>query len=408
MPRRKYNNLRQQMQDRLDAAAAAHAAGNETEYRIQMDKANALRPQVEQLQRDIDTIDAFGDPTGGGVPGGTQDLDTAQNLVSRILNQERVSLVDIRNALGLPSVSNSVLVSTATAAPTAAGAVIRGGDRPMTDMMARANEVNLEGVHSILEPYVRTEAVGAAGKLTDVAGKARASTDPEFGNVKLSAYEASVTLYVDKNLARISPAAYLAKVLQLAERAWRKKVNSLMIKGDGQASPEMHGILNAKDVSGNSMVRTVDISALSETTISEIVFAYGGNEDLGVNGELHLTKEDLRDLGKIRGAYDKKKVYEIIPTPGTSGGVIRDGGMSVPYFINSNLTPISKAADGDDVMFYGDPFNYELGRHGDLTIVIDGSYKAAERMHTILADGVVSGNVTVEGGFIVAKYKAAE
>ena len=43
----------------------------------------------------------------------------------------------------------------------------------------------------------------------------------------------------------------------------------------------------------------------------------------------------------------------------------------------------------------------------DFNIHIDKSYKTAERMHTILGDVFVGGNVVVDKGFVIAKLKSS-
>ncbi len=90
--RRKYNNMRQQMQGYIDAANAALAAGNQEEYRKQMDKANALKPELEQLQADLATMDAFGAPPAGGAGGGLPQNEAIQNLVDTLLNRQSVHI----------------------------------------------------------------------------------------------------------------------------------------------------------------------------------------------------------------------------------------------------------------------------------------------------------------------------
>ena len=64
-----------------------------------------------------------------------------------------------------------------------------------------------------LEPYVISQTEASAGAVKTNAGKARPeSTDPVFGMAKISPYEISVTNYVDRNISRLSPANYYAKV----------------------------------------------------------------------------------------------------------------------------------------------------------------------------------------------------
>ena len=86
-------------------------------------------------------------------------------------------------------------------------------------------------------------------------------------------------------------------------------------------------------------------------------------------------------------------------------GVIDDSGSTTPYGIMKDLTALSTATAGSaaiPTMIYGDPANYMLGLFGGFTIRIDESYKAAERLNTILGDVFVGGNVVVDKGFVIA------
>ena len=58
-------------------------------------------------------------------------------------------------------------------------------------------------------------------------------------------------------------------------------------------------------------------------------------------------------------------------------------------------------------MLYGDPQNYELGLFGPMTVRVDESVKAVERMLTILGDAMVGGNLIRHHGFSVLKKKIA-
>ena len=65
-------------------------------------------------------------------------------------------------------------------------------------------------------------------------------------------------------------------------------------------------------------------------------------------------------------------------------------------------TATASASAVTPTMIYGDPANYLLGLFGGFTIRIDSSYKAAERLDTILGDVMVGGNVIVDKGFVIA------
>ena len=108
-------------------------------------------------------------------------------------------------------------------------------------------------------------------------------------------------------------------------------------------------------------------------------------------------------MGKLRNG-DKQKIFRMNRITANEG-VIDDSGSTTPYGIMRDLTPLSESvAGGADIqtMLYGDPTNYLLGLFGGYTIRVDESYKAGERLTTILGDLMVGGNLVVDKGFVVA------
>lgn len=137
-----------------------------------------------------------------------------------------------------------------------------------------------------------------------------------------------------------------------------------------------------------------------------LVFAYGGEEELGANAGLYLNKADLQAIGKLRGTNEKQRLFKIQNTPGNANtGTITDGGLFVPYTLASALTALSGSKAGSaaiQTMLYGDPKNFELALFGGFTVRLDESYKAGERLNTILGDAMVGGNLVADKGFVVA------
>ena len=152
---------------------------------------------------------------------------------------------------------------------------------------------------------------------------------------------------------------------------------------------------------------------IDEKTLRKIVMSYGGDETIGAHARLYLTKEDLMAFGDVRGS-DKKAVYEITPnTDNPNTGIIKDGGLSVPYTINSGLNslagatqPASSAAD-KPTMLYGDPMNYELGLFGDYTIEVSRDYKFGEGLLAIMGEVLAGGNLVKHHGFLVCMLPKA-
>ena len=65
-------------------------------------------------------------------------------------------------------------------------------------------------------------------------------------------------------------------------------------------------------------------------------------------------------------------------------------------------TATASASAAIQTMIYGNPLNYELGLFSDFTVRVDESYKAQERLLTILGDVMVGGNLVVDKGVVVA------
>ena len=134
--------------------------------------------------------------------------------------------------------------------------------------------------------------------------------------------------------------------------------------------------------------------ARSGCSVTLLYFAYGSDVAIGANARLLLTKKNLKTFGALRGTNEKRRLLDIVPdmaNPNT--GIIRDGGVVIPYTIASDVT--------DQKLLYGDPANYLLGLFGGYTIRVDESVKAVERMYAILGDVMVGGNLVVDKGFVV-------
>ena len=312
---------------------------------------------------------------------------------------------EVLDAFGV-KISNATTLATGTLVePTRVDTTIRDGLATVSSIIDQVTVQDLTGCQAIFEPILTAEMDAQSGKVKTLAGSTRTHSDPAFSAAKIAPYEVNVTTYVDRNLSRLTPVAYEEKIRSLAMRALRRKVASLIYNGDGQPSPDLYGIKTAKDVAGNALFKTVNVSAIAVGFLDDLVFAYGSDEEVGGNARLFLSKADLQAIGKLRNS-DGDKYYKIVPDPANANiGRIIDDGLIVPYTIGSALTALSQSTAGStavQTMVYGDPTNYLLGLFGPYSIRIDESVKAVERMNTILGDVFVGGNLVVNDGFIVA------
>lgn len=302
----------------------------------------------------------------------------------------QISAAEVRRMFNSTTVATGTIVQ-----PTGAGTNIHDPvGNQVSSIIDQVTVQDLTGMGAYQEPYVKAEMEAQSQKVETAAGTARTATDPTFGIAELRPREVNVTSFVDRNIARLSPADYYAKVMAMAMRAMRRAIAKMIITGDGEGSPAMFGITNAKNKASENIFAEETITAIDATTLDQLYFAYGSDVAIGANARLLLTKKNLKAFGALRGTNEKRRLLDIVPdmaNPNT--GIIRDGGVVIPYTISADVT--------DGKLLYGDPANYLLGLFGAYSIRVDESVKAVERMYAILGDVMVGGNLVVDKGFVV-------
>ena len=377
----------------LQQAEAALEADNRTEYQSLMEQITNLNGEIQQVQALV--AEQERQMLAAPAPTGSEAMDMIQERTAALQRGDHVTFTanEVRRAL-----SNQTTLATGTIVqPTGSGAEIRDPvGNVVPSIVDRVRVVDMTGMGSFMEPYVITELDAKGGKVEESAGTARAaSTDPTFGVAEIKPYELSVTSYVDRNIARLSPASYYDKIFGMAMRALRRKLAELIVNGDDPGTPTFFGITNAKNkAAANIFAEAALGSAIDVNTLDTLYFAYGSDEAMGAGARLLLTKASLKALGQLRGANEKRRLLTITPEPtNPNSGTIVDGGLVLPY-------DLVKAV-GDTKLLYGDPMNFEVGLFGDYTIRVDESVKAVERMYAILGDAFVGGNLVVDKGFVV-------
>lgn len=377
----------------LQQAEDALKADNKTEYQSLMEQITNLNSEIQQVQDLVAEQDR--QMLTAPAPTGSEAMDMIQERAAALQRGDDVTFTanEVRRAL-----NNQTTLATGTIVqPTGAGAEIRDPvGNVVPSIVDRVRVVDMTGMGSFMEPYVITELDAKGGKVEETAGTARAtSTDPTFGVAEIKPYELSVTSYVDRNIARLSPANYYNKIFGMAMRALRRKLADLIVNGDDPSTPTFFGITNAKNKAASNIFAEAALgSAIDVNTLDTLYFAYGSDEAMGAGARLLLTKTSLKALGQLRGTNEKRRLLTITPDPtNPNSGTIVDGGLVLPY-------DLVKAV-GDTKLLYGDPMNFEVGLFGDYTIRVDESVKAVERMYAILGDAFVGGNLVVDKGFVV-------
>ena len=234
--------------------------------------------------------------------------------------------------------------------------------------------VDASGMGAYKVAYVDTEA--EAGTQTE--GGEYNADEATYGFVEIKPQTEAIISYISKQARKQTPINYEAKVNESALVALRKRAAKIVTE------KIVASTLNTK-ISG---------VALDEKFLRKVALSYGGDEGVVGAATLFINKADLVTLGDIRGS-DKKAVYEITPdasNPNT--GVIKDGGLSVPYCINGNLTSGTTA--------YGQARNFELALFSNYEINVSEDFAINKGLLTIVGDVELGGNVVAKGGFVVA------
>jgi HK97 family phage major capsid protein len=250
------------------------------------------------------------------------------------------------------------------------------------------NDIVGAKVSSIIDLVKITDASGmGAYKVAYLDGDATAATQTEGGEynasdatfnfVEITPQTEAVISYISEQAQKQTPLNYEAKVNESALVALRKRAAK---------------IATDKILASDLNTKLTGI-ALDEKFLRTVALSYGGDESIIGAATLFINKTDLVTLGDVRGS-DKKPVYEITPdasNPNT--GVIKDGGLSVAYCIDSNLT--------SGTTIYGQAKCFELGLFSNYDIKVSEDFMFNKGMLAIRGSVSLGGNVVVKGGFVV-------
>lgn len=388
--RARMNELIGSRADLLSVAERELAAGNNAEYKSNLEKAKALNAQIDDLKAVVDEYDRY--DVKHAPMFGSDDHDM-KAMGEHLMAGERVNFMprDVLNAIR----TNSVTFSGSLVAPTGGSSQINDGTNAQVSTLVNQVRVEtFEGLNSYEEPYLKSMQEATDGSPSTVGSTARQTSDPVWKKAKLAAHEVQVTSFIDRNISRLSPASYAAKCQEYSLKAMLRKANALICNGDELGVHEMFGIINAKNTDGENIFHAAStVTAVDPDTLRSLVFGYGGDEEVASQARLVLSKQSLDAFGRIKfKSDDYRKLYEISQNGNT--GTIKEGGLTVPYTICSRI--------GNNTIAYGDPFSYLLALFGAYSIRVDESVKSVERQIAVLGDVLMGGNLTVDRGMSIA------
>ncbi|PFF00499.1 phage major capsid protein [Bacillus thuringiensis] len=272
---------------------------------------------------------------------------------------------------------------------------IRPTFNEVSTLIDRVLTKTLKGGESYQQPYIKNYGEGDYS----TEGGDYTTADTQFGYADIT--KAKITAYSEdtEELQKLPAADYDSEVMKGITVATRKKITREILIGTG-ATNRLIGIFSdaAKAI---DPATDLAISKIDASTLDEIIYSYGGDEDVEDAAVLILNKKDLKAFAKLR-TDDGKKVYNVVSN-GNSGTI--DG---VPFIINSACKAVSDAAttDGQFNMAYGPLSNYQLTIFSDMDVQRSTDFKFKQGMIAHRGSVFAGGNVISKNGFLRVKKAA--
>lgn len=319
----------------------------------------------------------------GNERGGKPEGEDAEKRAQAFANSGRMKIGNKE--------ARAVLVSSGKIATPTDVKGINEAFNGVSSIVDKVNVTDAEGMGAYKVAFEVTDPVA----LETAEGVEYNESEPDYATVEITPEKVTVISYISEEVQKQTPLKYEEKVKAAALRALRKKAGE---------------IITAKvKASGITEKVTLASATIDAHTLRKIALSYGGDENVVGGCTLYLNKKDLLAFGDVRGTNEKKAVYEITPdTNNPNTGIIKDGGLSVKYCINSKLTALTEAAAGDKTMFYGVTEEaVELGLFGDYEIKVSEDFKFSQGLLAIRGSVSLGANVVKQDGVVVVELANA-
>lgn len=226
------------------------------------------------------------------------------------------------------------------------------------------------------------------------------SAEPTFGYAEMA--KTKITAYCEEpeEIIKLAPADYDGVISSSTETAVRKFLSRQILIGAG-GTGKLYGIFYNPTSSDDDIIdrnTDISISEIDENTLDEIIYSFGGDEDVEDVAVLILNKADLKQFATCR-LSDGRRAYTVV-NHGNTGTI--DG---VPFIISSACSAVSASSttSGAYCMAYGPLSNYEMPVFSDMDIQRSNEYKFKQGQIAHRADIFVGGNVAAYNGFLRVK-----
>ena len=275
---------------------------------------------------------------------------------------------------------------------------------PVSALIDMVKAVPLQGGETYQRGFVKD--YGAEGAGATAEGAVYNDVEPSFGYVTIE--KQKVTAYTEEpeEMQKLPNADYDSVIEGSVSKAIRRFLSRQILIGDGTTA-NLKGIFYNPTKAAEQVIDPATdietITAIDDGTLDEIIYSFGGDEEVEGVATLILNKQDLKAFAKLRDKQGRK-VYTIV-NRGQTGTI--DG---VPFVINSACAAVSdsKTAAGAYEMAYGYLQSYELAIFSDIDVRRSDDYKFKNGQTAFRASMFAGGSVAAWNGFIRVKKAAAK
>lgn len=265
-----------------------------------------------------------------------------------------------------------------------------GGVSALVDAVAH---LSLNGGETFSQAYITDIDAGNYTK----EGANAAAAETHFAYVDINRNKITAYAELTEELQKLPSAPYADTVFQNIRTSMRKLLTKEIVIGAGGTN-QLVGIFSDKATAIDPDT-DLALSQITDTTLDEILFRYGGDEEVEDPAVLILNKFDLLAFSKVRTST-KQKFYDIQLSG--NGGTI----SGIPFIINSACKPLMQATDkggaaaGDYCMAYGTLSSYQLVEFSPMEIKRSDDYRFREGMTAFRGVCFFGGQVVRKNGFL--------
>lgn len=365
-----------------ECKAKNDASNDEVELKALGDEIAELEAEKAELEAELKEveaqIDALDEPAEG-------DAGKPERKVFLNFNEQRggkpemnINAIEARKAaaeefrksgvmkIEKPQLRAVTIASGQIAIPTEVHGIENPADVPYSTILDFVRVEDMTGAGYNKAALVKAWA--EAGQKAE--GAQIGESNPTFGTVTINPINGfKVLSSISNEVLKTSPLNYYGKVEESAMIALRSKIAAAIIAK----------VVGAEDDAETAINATYTLDDITETTLRNIAFQFGGDEGIYGAATLVLNKKDLIALGDLVSATTKEYVYEIEPNAANPNiGVIRKGGLSARYILSNALPAFSDDTTeaGETCMLYGDLKSIEVDLFGayDLKVSEDALF----------------------------------